>query len=59
MIEVELPVCPICGHVGKMPAGIFGDKTWCRGPNKAQHPRERKVPHHFRDMGPVPLDDKP
>jgi hypothetical protein len=50
--EVELPVCPECGHISKLPAGLFSGKGFCSGPKDAQHkrvPMERRV---FREVAP-------
>lgn len=47
MIEIELPVCGVCGHVGKHPGG--GSLTFnCTGPADAMHKRTRMELRRFR-----------
>lgn len=53
MREVHLPVCEVCGHVGKMPAGIYGNKTWCLGPNTERHKKAKKELYRFVEVGRV------
>lgn len=54
--EVELPICEECGHIGKMPAGIYGNKTWCLGPNADRHKKVAKRLYRFVEVGPVEAD---
>jgi hypothetical protein len=46
--EVELPVCPQCGHVGKRPAGNY--KGYCIGKAGQNHKRLRMTPVRFREI---------
>lgn len=49
LIRVELPVCPSCGHVGKLPQrGKF--KSYCTGPAGATHKRVQMEPRTFREV---------
>ena len=46
-VEVELPVCEKCGHVGKLPGG--GSLTFnCTGPPEKMHTRTRMTMQTFR-----------
>jgi hypothetical protein len=47
-VEVELPMCPTCGRVSKLPVGYFGGKTYCHGPIGEKHKPIRMRPATFR-----------
>lgn len=49
-LEVELPVCDECGHVSKVPAGLFSGKGFCSGPIDAQHKRVPMKPRVFKEV---------
>lgn len=49
-ITVELPTCPICNHVSKIPAGLFSGQGYCRGPKDAPHKRMRMVSRQFVEV---------
>jgi hypothetical protein len=49
-LQVELPVCEVCQHVGKLPAGLFSGKGFCSGPKDAQHKRVAMKPRVFREV---------
>ncbi len=49
-LQVELPVCDICGHIGKLPAGLFSGKGFCSGPKDAQHKRVAMKPRVFKEI---------
>jgi hypothetical protein len=49
-LQVELPVCPACSHVSKIPAGLFSGKGYCSGPADNRHKRMRMVPHTFVEV---------
>lgn len=53
-LQVELPVCPECGQVGKLP---FADglKGFCVGAAEkgTAHKKQRMVPVVFKDAVPV------
>ncbi len=46
-LVVDLPVCPKCSHVSKVPAGLFSGEHFCGGPKKAPHKRERMQTRTF------------
>jgi hypothetical protein len=48
--QVELPVCEVCGHIGKLPVGLFSGKGFCSGPKDAQHKRVPMKPRVFREL---------
>jgi hypothetical protein len=48
-IEVELPVCPRCGRVGKQP-GATRISFSCSGGVKTPHPRTAMVARRFREV---------
>jgi len=37
LLRVELPVCPLCERVGKMPGSAYGGKEKCAGPQGKGH----------------------
>ena len=49
-LTVELPVCPRCGHVSKVPAGLFSGDNYCAGPKSAIHKRVRMEVRKFREL---------
>jgi hypothetical protein len=49
-LQVEMPVCLQCNHVGKLPAGLFSGKGFCSGPKDAQHKRVPMKPRVFREV---------
>ena len=46
-ITIELPVCPQCGHVSKIPAGLFSGKSFCSGPKVEPHKRVKMIDRRF------------
>lgn len=46
--EVELPVCPACGTVGKQPRQGDGGRAWCVGPRGETHKKTTMVPVLYR-----------
>ncbi|MGH7215020.1 MAG: hypothetical protein ACREIT_09685 [Tepidisphaeraceae bacterium] len=48
-IEVELPVCPRCGRVGKQPRATRISFS-CTGAAKTPHPRTAMVVRRFREV---------
>jgi hypothetical protein len=57
-LSVELPVCPTCSHVSKIPAGLFSGKGFCSGPKEYPHKRVRMVPRTFAEvLGDLPVED--
>jgi hypothetical protein len=46
-LSVELPVCPACSHVSKVPAGLFSGQGFCKGPKGAPHKRVRMEVRRF------------
>jgi hypothetical protein len=54
-ITVELPVCPECEHVSKVPAGLFSGDNFCGGPKKAPHKRCRMEVRKFVEV-PAPKE---
>lgn len=55
LLTVELPCCPQCGHVSKLPAGIFSGQGFCAGPKGAPHKRVRMQPRKFVEV-PAPKE---
>lgn len=56
-LEVELPVCPRCGTVGRQP-GKKGTGYQCIGPTGGSHKKTRMILRRFRlveDDGAEPL----
>lgn len=49
-LQVELPVCEVCGHVGRLPIGLFSGKGFCIGPMTDRHPRVPMKPRVFREV---------
>lgn len=49
-LEVELPVCPRCLRVGKIPTGWFGGKDFCNGGSANSHPRVKMKKAKFRQI---------
>jgi hypothetical protein len=49
-LDVQLPVCPICLRVGKIPLGHFGGKSTCSGPIGESHKRVSMKPRLFREV---------
>jgi hypothetical protein len=47
--QVELPVCEVCGHVGKLPIGLFSGKGFCTGPMENRHKRTPMVHRVFKE----------
>ena len=47
-VEVELPFCPTCKRIGKIPVGHFGGKESCSGPIREKHPSVRMKKRTFR-----------
>lgn len=47
VLTVDLPVCELCGHVGKMPNIGKEMALFCRGPSGNPHKRQRMVQHVF------------
>lgn len=47
-VEVQLPVCPECQRVGKIPVDHFGGKEFCFGPNGQSHKKVRMKKGTFR-----------
>jgi len=50
-LTVELPVCPECKRVGKIPAGYYGGKEYCSGPAKDGHKKVRMEKRTFEMVG--------
>jgi hypothetical protein len=50
---VELPVCPTCGHIGKLPSH-FTRKDWCNGPAGSSHKSIRMEKRVFVEVLPTP-----
>ena len=46
--EVELPVCPICGTVGKQPSQGTPGKFFCVGPKGGTHKKTAMIPAVYR-----------
>jgi hypothetical protein len=46
-LTVDLPVCPTCQRVGKIPAGYYGGKEYCSGPMGEGHKKVRMVKRTF------------
>lgn len=49
-LEIKLPCCEICGHVGAVPQGhIIRTKvtSYCTGPVAQRHKKTRMVPKRF------------
>jgi hypothetical protein len=53
-LTVSLPVCPSCGHIGKLPIAL-SRKDWCNGGIKAQHKAIKMQPRTFAEV----IDDLP
>lgn len=49
-LEVELLVCEVCGHVGKLPIGLFSGKGFCTGPLDARHKRTPMKARIFKEV---------
>lgn len=49
-LTVELLSCPVCGHVGKIPVGLFDGKGFCTGPRSAPHKRMKMTPKKFVEV---------
>ena len=49
-LKVDLPVCPTCSHVSKIPAGIFSGKGFCSGPKGASHKKIRMEARQFQEV---------
>lgn len=47
---VELPCCPVCGRIGKLPVNHFGGKSLCGGPVGNSHRRVSMKPRLFREV---------
>jgi hypothetical protein len=50
--KVELPVCPVCLHIGKHPGGS-GVTYACTGPAGEQHKRTRMIRVTFKPTKPT------
>jgi hypothetical protein len=48
--QVELPVCEVCGHIGKLPIGLFSGKGFCTGPMEDRHKRTPMVHRVFKEV---------
>jgi hypothetical protein len=46
-LTVELPVCEVCGHIGKLPIGQFSGKGFCTGAMLNRHKRTAMKPRLF------------
>jgi hypothetical protein len=50
LLTVELLVCPICEHVGRLPSTSMGIKGYCTGPTLEPHKRVKRQPRTFREV---------
>lgn len=50
LLTVELPVCPTCRLVGKLPTNQFVGKGMCTGPVNASHPKVRMKVVRFQEV---------
>lgn len=46
-LRVELPVCPQCHRIGKIPVGYYGGKEFCSGPMGQGHKKVRMTKRIF------------
>lgn len=47
---VELPCCPTCGLIGKLPTNQFVGKGMCTGPSNATHSKVRMTSVTFKEV---------
>jgi len=50
LLTVDLPTCPECEHVSKVPASLWSGKGFCKGPKGAPHKKERMVVRQFQEV---------
>ena len=49
-LTVELLVCPICEHVGRLPSTSMGIKGYCTGPALEPHKRVKRKTRRFQEI---------
>jgi hypothetical protein len=49
-ITVDLPTCPVCLNVGKLPADSYSGKQACVGPRESRHKRTKMEPRTFKEV---------
>ena len=48
--EIALPVCPECGHVGKVVLEDFRGGVYCQGPRGFEHKKVKTVATVFKEV---------
>jgi hypothetical protein len=50
LLTVDLPVCPTCRRVGKLPSAQFAGKDLCTGPYNEPHKKVRMQTVRFQEV---------